>query len=218
MGAVYHVGTSGWHYEEWGRGHFYPKDLPTDRWLPFYARHFDTVEVNNTFYRLPKEEVARGWGRQTPEGFLLTLKASRRITHQQRLRDCEELLTAFLDRTRAIGKDHIGSVLYQLPPYMRRDDGLLESFLALLPTDIRHAFEFRHRSWFEPQCLDLLRRYGAGLGTVQEGDYSDEELRTWAERIRKAAIDLDHIFVYFDNDEEGRALSNAQTLRDLLKE
>ena len=149
--------------KEWGRGHFYPKDLPKDRWLPFYARHFDTVEVNNTFYRLPKEEVARGWGRQTPEGFLLTLKASRRITHQQRLRDCEELLTAFLDRTRAIGKDHIGSVLYQLPPYMRRDDGLLESFLALLPTDIRHAFEFRHRSWFEPQCLDLLRRYGVGL-------------------------------------------------------
>jgi len=238
----YHVGTSGWHYEEWGGGLFYPEGLPKDRWLEFYARRFDTVEVNNTFYRLPKEEVTTGWGRQAPAGFQFTMKASRRITHEQRLKDCESIVTTFLSRFRAVGDGHTGAILYQLPPYQRRDDALLEGFLKLLPRDLRHAFEFRHRSWAAPECLDLLRRYGAALcihdmpgvecpveatthfayfrfhgnATATEGDYSDEELRTWAARIRNIGASVERVFVYFDNDEAARALANAQTLRDLL--
>ena len=244
MGTVYHVGTSGWHYDEWGHGLFYPQELPKSRWLRFYAQRFDTVEINNTFYRLPTEEVPKSWGEQAPEGFRFAMKASRRITHERRLRDCEEYLDIFLSRVRAVGEGHIGPVLYQLPPYMRRDDGLLEGFLKLLPRDMLHAFEFRHRSWFDPQALELLGRYGAGLcvhdmpaaecpitvtasfayfrlhglGGATEGEYSDDELRRWEKDIRDAAGGLEQAFIYFDNDEEGRALSNAETLRGLLSQ
>ncbi len=239
---VFHIGTSGWHYDEWGHGVFYPKGLPKDQWLAFYAQHFDTVEINNTFYRLPKTEVTEAWGKQVQDGFRFTMKASRSITHVNRLRDCGEMTETFASRFRGIGEGRAGAILYQLPPYQRRDDSLLEAFLEALPLGLMHAFEFRHKSWFADDALGLLNRHNAGLcvhdmpevkcpvtatasfayirlhgeGTETEGDYSDDELAIWAERARSISGNVDRVFVYFDNDTEGRALANARSLREML--
>jgi uncharacterized protein YecE (DUF72 family) len=235
-----YVGTSGWVYEHW-RGVFYPPELPQARWLGHYAGRLRTVEINNTFYRLPEAATFREWRRQAPAGFVYAVKASRYLTHLKKLKDPAEPLARLLERARELG-GHLGPILYQLPPNWRLNLARLEAFLQLLPTGILHAFEFRHPSWFAGEALDLLDRYGAGLcladlpgleGPLRptgrlvyvrlhgprrayEGSYSEQELAEWAGRVRGFLAAGRPVYVYFNNDAHGHAVQNALRLQEML--
>ncbi len=241
MGVKYRIGTSGWHYDHW-RGDFYPDGLPKSRWLEHYAKTFDTVEINASFYRLPAEATFARWRGLAPPGFCYAVKASRFITHIKRLRNIEEELKTFLGRAGLLG-DRLGPVLYQLPPGLKRDDGLLEAFLRLLPAGLEHVFEFRSRDWLDDGVFELMRRYRAGfciydmpglttpvLATagfayvrfhgstgLYYSNYSDEQLGEWAGRIR-GLTGVDTVYVYFNNDAGGYAVRNALTLRRMLSQ
>lgn len=240
MTTSYHVGTSGWVYDHW-QGRYYPADLPKTKWLDFYAHTFDTVELNNSFYRVPSEKAFARWRDATPDGFLYAVKVNRFITHLKRLKNVDEPLASFLNRARLLGPK-LGPLLYQLPPNLHRDDGLLEAFLKQLPGDLSHAFEFRHESWLDEGVFDLLRRYNAGfcifdmpgLRTpvvatadfayvrfhgrewLYAGCYSDDELSDWAGKIAALCKNLKAAHVYFNNDAEAFAVRNAVTLRRKL--
>jgi len=240
MPPKYYIGTSGFHYEHW-RERFYPQGLPKSKWLEYYAGHFRTVELNNSFYRLPSEKAFATWRDTSPLGFTFAVKVSRFITHMKKLRNVEEALATFLSRARGLG-DKLGPLLYQLPPNMRRNDEVLDAFLSLLPPELDHAFEFRHGSWFDQEVFDILRRHNVGfcsfhlLGLLcplvatadfayirfhgSEGKYwgcySDEELAEWAERIAELARDLKAVYIFFNNDDRAFAVYNALTLRKLL--
>jgi uncharacterized protein YecE (DUF72 family) len=170
------IGTSGWHYGHWS-GPFYPADLPKDKWLEYYAQYFDTVEINNTFYQLPREETFRNWRKQAPAGFLFTVKANRYITHIKRLKDPHEVLDRFFERVRLL-KKNLGPILYQLPPSLHKDLARLEGFLQVLhsvilngaqrseeslPRRPRSVFEFRHESWYCEDTYKLLREFNVGF-------------------------------------------------------
>jgi uncharacterized protein YecE (DUF72 family) len=236
------IGCSGWNYQHWRDGVFYPPRLPPRRWLEHYAQHFDTVEVNSTFYRLPRQSAAANWARESPPGFLFALKMSRYATHIKRLRDLPPSIDLFYDRIEPLaGSRKLGPVLWQLPPDFRRDDERLEVALGQLPAG-RHCFEFRHESWFAEEVYDLLRRHGAALvigdaperpfqehvltagwtfvrlhhGTRgRDSNYSPSELEEWARRIRGWASEVE-VFTYFNNDRRGFAPTNALALRELL--
>ena len=240
MAADYYIGTSGWHYDHW-RERFYPKDLARPKWLEFYSRSFDTVELNNSFYHLPSEKAFGTWRDGTPEGFAFAVKANRYITHIKKLKDMEEPVATFLGRARLL-EGKLGPLLYQLPPNVHRNDWLLESFLSLLPRDLMHVFEFRHESWLVREVLDLLRRYNAGFcifdmpdlttpieatadfayarfhgsTSMYDGCYSEGELTDWAKRISALAGEARRVYVYFNNDAQGFAIRNALTLREKL--
>jgi uncharacterized protein YecE (DUF72 family) len=240
MAACYFIGTSGWHYDHW-RAIFYPRGVPKSRWLEFYSGQFNSVELNNTFYRLPTEEAVATWRDGVPAGFAFAAKASRYITHIKRLKGASDSVKAFLQRIASLA-DKLGPVLYQTPPSMRRDDSLLETFLAGLPRGHKAVFEFRHESWLEDPVFDILRRNGAGLCVFDMPDtacpvlatsgfayfrfhgsaglysssYTDTELAAWAEKIRRLAAGLEQVFVYFNNDVGGYALDNARTMRKYL--
>ncbi|MBI2872924.1 MAG: DUF72 domain-containing protein [Chloroflexi bacterium] len=235
-----HVGTSGFSYPHW-RGAFYPQELPQARWLEHYAQHFSTVELNNSFYRLPTEKAFQGWRDRTPLGFVFAVNASRMITHLRRLRDIQEPLETFVARARHL-KERLGPLLYQLPPGMRRNDELLEAFLSMLPQDLRHVIEFRNESWYEEGVLGLMRRYNVAFcvhdmarkespvvatadfayirfhGTTGRyaGSYTDDQLAEWARRIRQLGTSCRAVYAYFNNDVGGHAVENARTLMQLL--
>ena len=238
------IGCSGWNYQHWRNGVFYPPRLPPRRWLQFYAEHFDTVEINMTFYRLPKPEAVRRWVEESPEGFLFAVKLSRYITHVKRLRDVRPGLETFLERLEPLlGSPKLGPFLWQLPPNFRRDDERLATVLADLPPG-RHCFEFRHESWFRDEVYDLLRDHGVALviGDRPEvhafqaheltadwtfvrfhsgsrgggGNYSEGELAEWAERIDGWRRAGVDVYAYFNNDWEGYAPRNAVRLQELL--
>jgi uncharacterized protein YecE (DUF72 family) len=196
--------------------------------LEFYARQFDTVEINNTFYRMPSAATVANWAAQVPDGFAFALKASRRITHLSRLEGVGEALGLFLERASLLG-DKLGPLLFQLPPTLRRDLQRLEAFLALLPDDRRVAMEFRHRSWFDDAVYEALRRHRVGLcvtdGEIKGGEvpfvatagwgylrlrgvaYDDEALQGWVDRVR--AQSWSEVFLYFkhENEAEGPRLA-----------
>ncbi|MCK4698063.1 MAG: DUF72 domain-containing protein, partial [Dehalococcoidia bacterium] len=161
MRAKYYIGTSGWVYRHW-RGVFYPPKLPQSKWLEFYTGHFSTVELNNSFYRLPSEQAFSNWRATSPEGFRYAVKVSRFITHIKRLKDVAEPIETFLQRARHLN-EKLGPLLYQLPPNMHRNDERLESFLQLLPKGLRHVIEFRHQSWLDEEVFDILRRHNIGF-------------------------------------------------------
>jgi uncharacterized protein YecE (DUF72 family) len=236
----YHIGTSGWHYDDW-KSVFYPTDLPKSKWLEFYARQFATVELNNSFYHLPSEKAFAGWRADSPEGFVFAVKVSRFITHIKRLRDAEEPLHTFLERADLL-VDKLGPLLYQLPPNMKRNDERLESFLSILPRQYRHVFEFRHDSWFDNEVLRVLTRYNAGFcifdmpelnspmmatadfayirfhgsAGLYSSSYSDKQLANWSKKIADLGKRLKAVYIYFNNDVAGYAIDNARTLRRLL--
>jgi len=240
VSATYLVGTSGWHYEGW-RGVFYPSNLPRARWLGYYGQHFATVEVNNTFYRLPGEGAFTAWRDASPTDFTFALKVSRFVTHMKRLVDAGSAMRTFLSRAALLGSK-LGPLLYQTPPQMKCDEARLESFLSSLPRDLRQVFEFRHPSWFDQKVLDLLRRYNAGFciydlpglasPVVSTADYAYirfhgsrslysslynyDELKEWADRIVELGKVARTIYTYFNNDAMGHAVRNARTLRMLL--
>ena len=236
------IGCSGWNYGHW-RERVYAKGLPQRRWLEHYATLFDTVEVNNTFYRLPRVDAVRGWVEQTPPGFLFAVKMSRYITHIRRLGGLEQGIPLFYDRIRPLARSpKLGPVLWQLPPTFRRDDERLAATLAVLPEG-RHAFEFRHPSWYATEVYALLGEHGAALvipdspkypfrqleltadwtfvrfhhgARGRNGNYSDTEIAEWAGRIdgwRRGGTD---VYAYFNNDWEGYAVRNGLKLRDEL--
>jgi uncharacterized protein YecE (DUF72 family) len=235
------IGTSGWIYKHW-KGPVYPAGLPVARWLAHYAAALDTVEVNNSFYRLPSEDTFRAWARQAPAGFLFAVKASRFLTHMKKLRDPEQPLENVLGRARVLGP-HLGPVLYQLPPGWRVNVGRLRHFLSLLPADLTHVVELRDPSWYVEEvrealaehgvcfCIHDLRnepspdwvtgpavyvRFHGPTARAYAGRYSAEQLQAWAERIdgyRRAGRD---VYAYFNNDDTGHAFANARELRSLV--
>jgi uncharacterized protein YecE (DUF72 family) len=237
---VLRIGCSGWSYDHW-RGVLYPEQGSTGGWLSLYAEHFDTVEVNATFYRLPTQAAVERWAAATPVDFCFAIKASRYLTHVRRLRGLEEGVQRLGERItplRTAGK--LGPVLWQLPARFRRDDERLAAALAMLPNE-RQAFEFRHESWFADDVYELLRMHGAALvvadrapagaspwvattdwsylrfhsGRGAGGAYTARQLEEWAERV--AGVDGD-VYAYFNNDWNGFALRNAKRLRALLAE
>ena len=227
------VGTSGYSYPEW-REAFYPERFPTVRMLPYYAERFDTVELNNTFYRMPTAKTIAGWEAETPAGFVFALKASRRITHLARLRDVAEPVGHLLETVRALGPK-LGPLLFQLPPNLRKDIARLGACLALVPPPVCLAFEFRHESWFDEEVYGLLRARNAALcvadtetGTtplvatadfgylrLRDRAYTREELLGWAATVRRPA--WRDAFVYFKHEDSGTGPALARELVGLLK-
>jgi uncharacterized protein YecE (DUF72 family) len=235
------IGCSGWNYASW-KDDFYG-GLPARRWLEHYARHFDTVEVNNTFYRLPNKDAVARWVEQTPPAFVFAVKASRYLTHIKRLTDLEGGVERFYERIEPLVRSSkLGPVLWQLPPTFRRDDERLANAVARFP-DGRHAIEFRHRSWFADDVYALLREHGVALVIAdrpevrafqahvftadwtfvrfhygsrgRRGNYSDRELEEWAQRFEQWRRDVE-IWAYFNNDWEVFAVRNALRLKELL--
>lgn len=241
MSGRYFIGTSGWHYNHW-IGPFYPPGLPKSHWLEFYSKSFSTVELNNTFYRLPTEKAFEQWKALSPQGFTFALKVSRLITHMKKMRNVDLLLQNFLSRARIL-EHKLGPLLYQTPPNMLRNDELLESFLSLLPRDLKHIFEFRHASWHNPEVYKILRRFNAGLcifdmpgfttprevtaefsylrfhgsDSLYGSSYSDESLRSWAEWLRSLPVTVKSCYIYFNNDAYAYAVFNARTLSKFLQ-
>lgn len=212
------VGTSGFSYSQW-RGTFYPPKLPAAQMLQFYGARFATVEINNTFYRMPKVEMLEKWPSQVPSGFTFVLKASQRITHMKRLKDVQSEVDYFFKNAATLGH-HLGPVLFQLPPFLRKDVPRLADFLAILPDGVRPAVEFRHESWYDEEVFATLRDHGAALclSDTEEGstplvatadwgylrlrrcDYTDADLSTWKGRILGQS--WKDAFVFFKHEDE----------------
>jgi uncharacterized protein YecE (DUF72 family) len=225
------AGTSGYSYKEW-LGSFYPDKLPASQMLHYYAGHFATVEINNTFYRMPAESMLAGWAQEVPDHFMFTLKAPQRITHQKRLREAEQDVGEFLRRAAALG-GKLGVILFQLPPFLRKDLPRLQDFLAALPSDRRFAFEFRHASWQDEEVYQALRARGVALcvADTDAGDtpfvctsdsgylrlrrthYDDKDLGAWAQRI--AAQPLARAYVYFKHEDEALGTRFAKRFEEL---
>ncbi|MGZ8349658.1 MAG: DUF72 domain-containing protein [Allosphingosinicella sp.] len=238
--AMIRIGCSGWNYRHW-RELFYPKGLPARRWFEFYAAQFDTVEINNSFYRLPTAETFEKWRGQAPPGFCYAVKANRFLTQARKLKDCEEPLARMMTPMRRLG-DRFGPVLYQLPPHFRINLERLEAFLALVPKDVTNVFEFRDTSWLVPETCDLLDRYGAsfcvhdmpGSATARIavgsagyvrfhggagkywGRYSDAALLDWTDWIVREAQAGRPVWCYFNNDIEAHAIDDALTLKAMV--
>jgi len=241
MSFHYCIGTSGWHYEHW-RDRFYPRELSKDKWLEFYAGHFATVELNNSFYRLPSESAFATWHDSSPANFTFAVKVSRFITHIKRLKDTGEAVEKFIARAKIL-KEKLGPLLYQLPPNMHRNDEVLQSFLSTLPQGMKHVVEFRHQSWLEEKVFEILHKYNIGFCVFDMPSvscplavtadfayirfhgssglyfscYSDEELASWAEKLADLAARLKTVYIYFNNDAEAFAVRNAITLRSYLE-
>lgn len=240
QGKLY-IGTSGWNYNHW-REHFYPEKLPSKKWLEYYIEKFDTVEINNTFYQLPKESALKNWVETTPDDFLFTVKASRYITHMKKLKDPVEAFGKFRDRVELLG-GKLGPILFQLPPRWKANPERLEGILKILPKGQRAAFEFRDQSWWNEEIYGILKRHNAAFCIYEldgmespkeftadwiylrmhgpdgsyEGSYSKQELAGWAGAItqwRKKGMD---IYCYFDNDEKAHAVNNALSLKEMFE-
>ena len=241
MGSV-RIGCSGWNYAHW-RERVYPKGCPPARWLGFYAGLFDTVEINNTFYRLPRRDSVARWVEQSPADFLFAVKMSRYVTHIKRLTGLEGGLERFYQRIEPLARSpKLGPVLWQLPPNFKRNDERLAATLAVLPPG-RHCFEFREPSWYADDVYELLHAHGAALvipdgprypfrtleltadwtfirfhhgSRGRNGNYSERELEEWARRIEEWRRKAD-VYAYFNNDWEGYAVANARRLRTRLQ-
>lgn len=236
------IGCSGWIYRHW-RGLFYPETLPVKRWFAHYAESFDTVEINNSFYRLPKPETFDAWREQAPPGFCYAVKANRFLTQAKKLKDCEEPLERMMASFRHLG-DRLGPILYQLPPRFKLNLDRLESFLRLVPGATTAVFEFREPSWYSDEVMALLDRHGAGIcvhdmpGSVSPriatgpvayvrfhgaeskywGRYPDDRLRDWADWIAAEARGGRPVWAYFNNDPEAQAIDDALTLRAMVRQ
>jgi uncharacterized protein YecE (DUF72 family) len=235
------VGTSGWQYRDW-RGRFYPPKLPQREWLAHFSSRFPTVEINNTFYMLPKEESFERWARDSTPGFVITVKGSRYITHTRRLREARDSVELFWGRARKLG-GKLGPILFQLPPRFPADVDRLRSFLTVLPKRMRAAFEFRDKTWESDAVYRVLDDAGAawvipdrpgwrvpdvvtggwsyvrfheGGHAPRGAGYSRDKLRRWAERI--ASFEAADVFVYFNNDAGAAAVRDAQVLMDLMEQ
>jgi uncharacterized protein YecE (DUF72 family) len=233
-----HIGTSGFTYRHW-KHVFYPPDVPQKRWLEYFAEHFDTVEINSSYYHMPRASVCAAWKHRTPEGFLFVMKMNGLVTHRRRLVGVEGMLTDFLAAVDELG-EKLGPVLVQLPPRFGADVPRLDSFLRLCPGDYRWAVEFRDPSWLCEEVYGVLRRHNAALVVHDliadhprqitadfvyiryhgpqkySGCYPDDYLRAQGRQIRKDLRSGRDVYAYFNNDVEGFAVRNAATLRDCV--
>jgi uncharacterized protein YecE (DUF72 family) len=223
------VGTSGFAYKEW-KGSFYPDNLPAKKYLSYYAGHFRTTEINNTFYRMPTAKLCEGWYAEVPDGFSFTLKVSQRITHFKRLRNVDDEMNFFLDSAAGL-KEKLGPILVQLPPNFKKDTDVLDAFLTTFANKGKLAFEFRHESWFADEVYDLLRKHKTTLGVVEKeegegpdtprevtgsfiymrlrkGDYAKDEMLSWATWIRSQSVP---VYCYLKHDDRAPVLA-----KDLL--
>ena len=228
------AGSSGYAYKPW-KGPFYPADLPDSGMLSFYASRLPTVEINNTFYRLPKRALLEGWAEKTPDGFRFVLKASRRITHMARLKDCGETVGYLFETASALG-EKLGPVFFQLPPYLKKDLALLEDFLAILPEGRKAALEVRSSSWFDDDVYEALRRRDVALCIAEHDEkekdtpfsatasfgylrlrrehYGDAELDAWAARIKEQP--WSEAYVFFKHEDEAAAPKTALRLLQIM--
>jgi len=233
--ATYWIGTSGYSYKQW-KGRFYPEGLPDGEMLRYYGTRFAAVEINYTFYRSASVRQLQGWAKDVPEHFTFTLKAPRRITHELRLRDAADPAADFCETARAL-KDKLGALLFQLPPFLKRDTPRLEDFLHQLPPGLRVAFEFRNPTWFVDEVYETLRRFGVALCVVEspdravplevtadfgyfrlrQPDYSEADLAACAERIEQAAAGWRDAFIYFKHEADAQGPVFAAKLRALLE-
>jgi uncharacterized protein YecE (DUF72 family) len=235
-----YIGTSGWSYKSWDKT-FYPREIPKSAQFEFYATQFPTVEVNNTFYRLPTPKMILDWRRKAPPGFVYAIKGSRFITHMKKLANLDGALDKFFNRIDPLQK-RIGVLLWQLPPFLGKDPSRLEHFLEKLPKRYCHAVEFRHPSWIDEETFSLLRRFNAahvsisslkmprnltvtadtvyirfhGLKHGAAHDYTRAELQPWARHIRQQAEKGKIVFAYFNNDLNVRAPANAKQLMEMV--
>ncbi|MFP4159253.1 MAG: DUF72 domain-containing protein [Desulfobacterales bacterium] len=237
--AAIYIGTSGWNYKHW-KGPFYPEDLAARDWFAYYAERFHTVEINNSFYKLPEKKTFEQWADSAPEGFLFSVKASRYITHTKKLKDPQEPVGRFMENARGLG-EKLGPVLFQLPPRWKCNPKRLDGFLEALPEDCRCAVEFRDESWWDPRIYEVLRAKNAafcifelegrqspmevtadfvyirlhGPEEAYQGLYDDDVLSEWASAILQRAGEGIDVYCYFDNDENGYAARNALRLQQL---
>jgi uncharacterized protein YecE (DUF72 family) len=235
-----YIGTSGWHYKHW-LGTFYPEKTPASKMLAFYITQFDTVELNNSFYRLPSKVSMNAWHDNTPQNFLFAVKGSRFLTHMKKLKDARQGLERFLDAAEEL-KEKLGPILFQLPPNWEVNAERLDEFLSILPTYHRYAFEFRNPTWETEDIHNLLAGRNAGYciydlagyqsplrittdfsyirlhgpGGKYQGTYSDAALSIWADRVREWSHTLKSVYVYFDNDQAGFAAHDALRLKQLV--
>ncbi len=241
-GEIVHVGTSGWHYDHW-EGPFYPDGTSGNKQLDYYARQFNTVEINNTFYKLPEEKALKDWYEDTPNDFLFSIKASRYITHLKNLMDVEEPLDKFLKRIRGL-KEKLGAILFQLPPRWNINLERFENFSNLIPEGLQIAVEFRNSTWHTEKIYKILKEKNIafciwelageqspvmvtanfcyirlhGPDGAYKGDYSDEILRGWAEKIEDWKVHGKEIYLYFDNDQMGFAPKNAKQIIKIIED
>ncbi|MEA2053652.1 MAG: DUF72 domain-containing protein [Candidatus Thermoplasmatota archaeon] len=235
-----YLGTSGWYYDHWA-GDFYPEELDKREWLQFYAKKFNTVEVNTTFYRMPFPNMLKGWKRKTPENFMLSFKGSSLVTHKKKLQEVNSILQKFYSLIDII-KEKRGVILWQLPPSLHKNNELLEKFLNELNLEIPQAVEFRHKSWYEKEVYRLLEKYGIGYCIISfpslptqievtaefayirwhgkeslySSNYSKEELEEWAEVIRN--LDVKDVYGYFNNDFNCYAPKNCEQLKEMMED
>ena len=243
MGRLF-LGTSGYHYKHW-EGIFYPPGLPRSRWLEFYCKHFDTLELNVTFYRLPARNIFEGWYKNTPPDFVFTAKGSRFITHFKRMKECRQPLRVFKENASGLRKK-LATVLWQLPPNLKYNEGRLVEFCGLLNDEYpetRHAFEFRHETWLQQGCYDILTSHGFAIcmplspayprhegmtapfsylrfhsgELLGNSCYTGEELAQWGTKI-SAWLEENDLYVYFNNDAFGFAIDNARQLRRYISD
>jgi len=226
------VGTSGYSYKQW-KGSFYPEKLADREMLAFYGKHFSTVEINHSFYRMPSESVLLNWAKSVPEGFQFALKANQQITHIKRLRNCEETLKRFLEVASVLQEgDHLGPILVQLPPNFKFDKSLLEEFLGLRPPAFQFAFEVRHASWYTEETYAILRKLQTALCLAEtekdrppeiltadftyvrlrREDYTAEQLKEWRTRFDTWLAQGVDVYVYCKHEDEGKAPAYARQL------
>jgi uncharacterized protein YecE (DUF72 family) len=226
------AGTSGYSYKEW-KGNFYPEDLPAAEMLAYYAKQFSTVEINNTFYRMPTDKLLLDWSRQVPDGFQFVLKASRRITHNKKLANVDEDLAYLLKTMAALGAKR-GPLLFQTPPFLRKNLDVLKTFLGGLPKSGRHSLEFRHQSWFDEETFGVLREHNAALCLAEaendleipfvstadwgylrlrEPEYTDADLKEWSKRV--AGQPWKEVFVFFKHEDAGKGPAFAKRFMEL---
>jgi uncharacterized protein YecE (DUF72 family) len=239
------IGTSGYNYVHWSDGVFYPQGLIQGKYLEYYCRFFNSVELNVSFYRLPSEKAFKGWYKRTPKNFLFAVKGSRFITHIKRLKDCKDSIRIFFKNVSNL-KEKLACILWQLPPGLKKDNKRLEDFLKILKKikiKVRHSFEFRHQSWFDKETYNLLKDYQISLciahsdrwplvkevtsnflylrfhgETILYGaEYSEGQLKEWAKFAKSYLNKGFDILAYFNNDAYGFAVKNALRLKELIK-
>lgn len=236
----YHLGCSGWYYNDW-KGRFYPEKLNKSKWLEYYSEHFDTVEINNTFYRFPTEKTVKGWYIRTPEDFNITLKANQLITHRRRFKNTGSTIDRFYGLAEIL-KNKLSCILFQIPPQKSKDINLLKSAIEQLDPSKNNVFEFRHTSWFDDEVYDTLKESNVGFCSISSSDfpeeliitsdfgyirfhgkckeryhylYSEKELSNWGDKIKNK--NLKSIFCYFNNDYNANAPKNCQYLKGILE-
>lgn len=239
MKSNYFSGCSGWYYKDW-KGRFYPERLSESKWLEYYSRHFNTVEINNTFYRFPNEKTVKGWHNRTPEDFKVTLKVNQLITHRKRFEGTQSAINRFYNLADIL-EDKLGCILFQFPPDIPKNIVFLKNAIKQFDPLKNNIVEFRHSSWFDSEVYKLLGEFEVGFCSVSSPElpediittsntvyvrfhgigvekyrylYSKEELKGWADKIRK--LDVENVFCYFNNDYNANAPQNCIMLKEML--